>query len=292
MPLSTPQIIAKAQRTLSQRHPTLVQRGANSLCIASAHGLYVLKAQTLHLNPPTTVFTLSREVEDTPTALLARFDGQENTQRALDTFEAYALGGNHLYLAVDLETLSVTPDAVITSIGVQAFSYAKGRGQLLSTFEVHIDIDSGLRAGGKVRGKTVEFWLSQSQEARSAFIEGQRTALAEKEALRRLSAWVRDQQIGFEQVIAFGNGSVFDLAGLNMAYARHGQTPPWPFWNALCGRTLLRHLPHVPAPEREGVHHTAAGDATHLARTLIHAAQEAGAVHLIQPDPTPTENPT
>lgn len=67
---------------------------------------------------------------------------------------------------IDLETLDVSPRAVVLSIGAIVFDFK--RMQTLRTYEATLQLEDQTAAGRTVKTSTVHWWLGQSSEARLA----------------------------------------------------------------------------------------------------------------------------
>lgn len=167
---------------------------------------------------------------------------------------------NHVML--DLETLSTDSNAAIASIGAVIFCDEKL--ELLDEFYVNVDIQSSIDHGGVVSGSTIEFWLDQSDEARSSLLVDTRHII---DALSMFESFIREAG-GIAGV--WGNGAAFDNVVLANAYKRSGvyKSAPWPFYRDMCYRTMKNFYPGVEF-ERQGVHHNALDDAKSQANHLI-----------------------
>ena len=67
---------------------------------------------------------------------------------------------------IDLETLDVSPRAVVLSIGAIVFDFK--RMQTLRTYEATLQLEDQMATGRTVKTSTVHWWLEQSSEARLA----------------------------------------------------------------------------------------------------------------------------
>jgi hypothetical protein len=154
---------------------------------------------------------------------------------------------------VDLETLGVTSDAVIISIGAIEFEL-HGEYLLGKTFYRSVSIDSNLELKRHISEDTLIWWLQQSTDAQKVFHEAKTTLLL---ALRELSDWFpRDAMI-------WSNGASFDIPMIEHAMKDLHIEPPWAHWNSRCMRTL-RGLPGAKAVEKPSprIAHNALEDAT------------------------------
>lgn len=165
-------------------------------------------------------------------------------------------------IMIDNETLGVTADAVILSIGAVKFDLATGQIDD-EGFYVSISVDSNMEVGRRISEDTLMWWLKQPAAAQQVFFEPKETLGT---ALELLSDW-----IGTDGYEIWSNGADFDIPMLAHAYAQHSMEVPWKFWNARCFRTW-KNLPGakgVKLSDPVGVKHNALADAVTQANVLI-----------------------
>lgn len=152
---------------------------------------------------------------------------------------------------VDLETLGLTADAVIMSIGAVQFDLDGGIDE--KAFYASVSIDSNLELGRKINESTLIWWTEQSAEARKVFTEP-KVMLAS--ALHDFAEWFPE---GAE---IWSNGASFDIPILEHAYKQLDLETPWKFWDSRCVRTY-RNLPGASrvAKPKPSVAHNALSDA-------------------------------
>lgn len=178
---------------------------------------------------------------------------------------------------IDIETLSVRPDAAIVSIGAVVFDPNPGvYGEPMIGEPSHwiLDLSDSIRTGGRVDGDTVLWWLMQSDAARQAITSGSQVSTVE--ALLQLSKFLQ-LVAPLDHLRVWANGADFDLPILASAYARLGMLAPWRYHNTRCFRTLRKLHPEVPAPAFDGVPHHAGHDALHQARHAVAILQHLAA---------------
>lgn len=168
---------------------------------------------------------------------------------------------------IDIETLSTNSNALILSIGACEFSEKNGIGV---TFYNTIDIESSLHNGFKIDGKTIEWWLKQSNEAKKDLFDNRRFTI--KQVLISFSDWL-NFYFDAKNINIWGNGSDFDNAILKNAYDRMKISIPWDYRNNRCFRTLKSLFPNVEKPETNN-HHNALGDALWQAKYAINIWEE------------------
>ena len=173
-------------------------------------------------------------------------------------------------IMIDLETLATTADAVILSIGAVRFDLDAGLvfDEPEAVFYRAISIDS--QHARTISGDTLAWWMMQSEQARTVFVEPNCSIF---NALMDLREWI-DPQPGTEPYV-WSNGADFDLPMLVHAYQQESIKLPWPPYAGRCYRTC-KNLPGARAAkvERQGLHHNALDDAIFQARHLcaIHQA--------------------
>lgn len=126
---------------------------------------------------------------------------------------------------IDLETVGLTPDARIISIGAVIFDPRYGR---ISKDYFYMELDHRKQTERTKDRGTMEWWANQSTEAQKA-LKG--TILLE-DALHELAFWLPDD------VKVWGNGPTFDISILEDAYRQYDIEIPWKFWNVRDCRTI------------------------------------------------------
>lgn len=171
---------------------------------------------------------------------------------------------NHVML--DLETMGNSSHAAIVSIGAVFFDPKTG--ELGAEFHQTISLESAANFGDIDAG-TVQWWLTQSDEARAIFND--KNAISLPDALQEFSDWI-SQIENFKDRVVWGNGSGFDNVILANAYKPSPMKCPWPHWNDRdvrtivdLGRNLRNFNPKKDMPF-DGTAHNALDDAKHQAK--------------------------
>jgi len=170
-------------------------------------------------------------------------------------------------IMIDIETLSVNSNALILSIGACEFSKTIGIGD---TFYKTINMESSLRHGFKIDGKTIEWWLKQTNEAKKDLFDSNSFTI--KQVLIYFSDWLNCYN-DVKNINIWGNGSDFDNAILKNAYERMDISIPWDYRNNRCFRTLKSLFPNIEKPKTNN-HHNALGDAMWQAKYAINVWEE------------------
>ena len=156
---------------------------------------------------------------------------------------------------VDLETLGVSNNPVILSIGAVKFD-STGLGE---EFYREIAVQSCEEAGLVKDQSTLDWWTTQDPELYAKAISGQQSL---ESVLLEFSAWLG------EACNIWGNGACSDNIWLKSAYAACGVELPWKHWNDRCYRTVLALFPKTWRVTPKIPHH-ALSDAVAHALTLI-----------------------
>lgn len=159
---------------------------------------------------------------------------------------------------VDLETLGNGSNSVIVSIGAVEFG-PEGLGREFYTL---VNPESCVKAGLQMDASTVMWWMTQSEEARSAL--GDKDAKPLARALLEFFDW-------YPPSAAFwGNGATFDNVILSNAYRVCNLSKPWTYSADRCYRTLRALRPDIKGVALPGeVAHNAITDAKYQARHAV-----------------------
>jgi hypothetical protein len=155
-------------------------------------------------------------------------------------------------LMIDIETLSTDPKAVVTEIG--AAGYDKSGSKML--YSERIELKSQLERGRVIDPYTIEWWMGQSDEARSSFKEHK---VDTKRALEEFLVEVVTR-CDLDDLVVLGNGANFDITIMESLLKDFKLNIPWKFWNIRCYRTIKNMYPEIKM-DRSGVHHKAVDDA-------------------------------
>lgn len=179
-------------------------------------------------------------------------------------------------VAIDLETLSTSPAAVMLSIGAVAVCESTGtRLQFYAATSVASQPDR------KTDASTLDWWSKQSAEARVAFDYAHSDDCPPlTNALTQLTNWLG--KLGeTHDVYVWGNGADFDIGILSHAYKEISNFVPWDFRKVRDMRTLydltLRFGLTISVP-RVGTHHNALDDAQFQADVIMESLRQLEAI--------------
>lgn len=179
--------------------------------------------------------------------------------------ETDPLNAFYTHLMVDMETMGNGPDAPIVSIGAVFFDPSTGNTG--AEFYQVVSLDSSMSFGMKPDASTIQWWLKQSSEARSAILVDEAMGLLE--TLELLADFIAENAAnGSHTVQLWGNGCSFDNVILRRAYALTDTPFAVPFWNDRDVRTMVELGKSVGINPRfdipfEGDMHNALSDARH-----------------------------
>jgi hypothetical protein len=176
---------------------------------------------------------------------------------------------------LDIETLSVSKNAAIISIGAVFFNPATG--ELGNEFYQTITRASCEAQGFDVDGDTLQWWSEQSLEARAVLWCEKATHIVL--ALDAFNRWILENTIDTKHIEIWGNGASFDCGILDNAFGRCNISRPWRYANerdvrtiVSLGRNLLNIDPKYDFPF-VGTAHNALADAKHQAAYVSHIYQ-------------------
>ncbi|MGV4152495.1 3'-5' exoribonuclease domain-containing protein [Citrobacter freundii] len=179
--------------------------------------------------------------------------------------ETDPLNAIYTHLMVDMETMGNGPDAPIVSIGAVFFDPSTGNTG--AEFYQVVSLESSMSFGMKPDASTIQWWLKQSSEARSAILVDEAMGLLE--TLELLADFIAENAAnGSHTVQLWGNGCSFDNVILRRAHALTDTPFAVPFWNDRDVRTMVELGKSVGINPRfdipfEGDMHNALSDARH-----------------------------
>ena len=145
-------------------------------------------------------------------------------------------------IMLDLETLSVRPNAVILVIGAIKFNKGETWPEKITDkelkkrdyFYTRITIDSCTAVGMHIDPDTQKWWSEQEADIKYEALEHPNRLPIEK-ALIDFRSWIG----GNEYIKVWGNGSSFDCTILGEAYKQCNMKIPWNFWLERDLRTIM-----------------------------------------------------
>jgi len=143
------------------------------------------------------------------------------------------------HMMVDLETMAVSPDAVVLTLGAVHFNpYGNGYSDKLY---IRFNLDDQDKLGREIDPETISWWSKQDPKVmEEAFSPDGRVPLADAMDQFHKFAW---------GCTAFwAHGSLFDIAILENLYRQLERTPPWQYWQIRDTRTIfdLGYDPDMP----------------------------------------------
>lgn len=139
---------------------------------------------------------------------------------------------------IDLETLGMASNAVVTQIGVVAVTADDPEEPILVAAE-YLPIDPQLILGRSVTGDTIIWWMNQSEETRKEFERCSGNDMGELQALvRSIHAKITRLNNDYDAEI-WARGPEFDIVKLESIFADLGLDAPWAYHKVRDLRTLM-----------------------------------------------------
>jgi hypothetical protein len=134
------------------------------------------------------------------------------------------------HLMIDMETMAVSPNAVVLSLGAVHFNpWGNGYGDKIY-FRINIDDQDAL--GREIDPNTLDWWATQDPAImEEAFSIDNRIPLAEAVDIFHKFAWGCDAY--------WSHGATFDLVIIENLYRQLGRPVPWNYWQLRDTRTLF-----------------------------------------------------
>jgi exodeoxyribonuclease VIII len=148
------------------------------------------------------------------------------------------------HLMIDMETLAVSPRAVILSLGAVHFDpYGD---QIYDELYFKIDLDDQDKLNREIDPNTIEWWGKQDTAImEEAFSSDNRIPLTEAVERFHKFSWGCDK--------FWSHGATFDLVIIEDLYRQLNKPLPWNYWQLRDTRTLF-DLGHDPEMTKESKH--------------------------------------
>lgn len=171
--------------------------------------------------------------------------------------KAKAPATRYSHIMIDMETLGLTADSVILSIGAVKFNTTGPISD--DAFYAVCDIDS--QRDRHINAGTLAWWIGQTDKAKEVFNAPDKHTLVD--ALSALAEWV-----DHPDYFVWSNGADFDIPILAHAQRMNGMPPLFKHWNHRCFRTLkgMDQYANSKKPPFTGTAHNALMDAYHQAQ--------------------------
>jgi DNA polymerase III epsilon subunit-like protein len=163
-------------------------------------------------------------------------------------------------IMLDLETLSIRPNAAIVSIGAVRFSWKEG---IRDAFSVNISAESNKDYKLRIDKDAIEWWAKQPKAAREVWQQDPKPL---PEALQMFNDWY-----GNSNHPLWSCGTNFDIPLLEEAYIRTGLQKPWKYYLVNDYRTVITlfGLNNRELRKNDEMYHSAVHDAVAQAEILI-----------------------
>jgi hypothetical protein len=144
---------------------------------------------------------------------------------------------------LDLETVGLCDNAVITQLSAVAFSIDNG--SILDTFDEHIGIKPSVQKGLKIDGSSMEWWFKQPNKVyEEVFVKAMTSETKIEDVLSRFDTWLKSLKDRFgvdykSNINMWGNGALADNKWIRQAYKVCNMEPPWAFYEDRDVRTIV-----------------------------------------------------
>jgi hypothetical protein len=145
---------------------------------------------------------------------------------------------------LDLETIGLCDNAVITQLSAVAFSMDDGT--IHDTFNEHIGIRNSVQKGLKIDGSSMEWWFKQpNKNYEDVFIKAMTSDIKLEDILVKFTTWLKSlkEQYGLDYksgVNVWGNGALADNKWIRQAYKVCNMEPLWAFHEDCDVRTIAK----------------------------------------------------
>lgn len=154
---------------------------------------------------------------------------------------------------IDLELMGNDSDGAVVSIGACPFWRDRNMPSWADVqqygFQVQVSLQSAINAGGTVTGKSVAFWLKQSDKARLKLLDDPKPL---KDALSMTRAYLMSCVDGnHKDLVVWSKPASGDLVILANAFKSVGKPEPWLGKNKRCLSTLKQEIAGIDWISRE-----------------------------------------
>lgn len=147
-----------------------------------------------------------------------------------------------VHYMIDLETLSVCTNSIITSIGIVEFDMLTGK--CGREYYQTIDLDSCMKIGLEINAETLTWWLIQPDKVRLEI--NKKGSKDIKIVLEEVTNFLKSSGVtNSDKFFVWGNGSSFDLGILANAFLKCEMERPWKFYNERDVRTIVALYPEI-----------------------------------------------
>jgi len=155
---------------------------------------------------------------------------------------------------IDIETLDVSPKAVVLSVGMCKFHPSDSSREPFDGAHFKLDIDTQSDKGRVIDDGTISWWATQPKEIQeAAFSEEGRVSV--ESCAKDINKYL----VGVNKIWACGPD--FDMVILQSLFTDFGLHCNWKFWQYMDVRTLFQMMPRDPRKDMDFDAHNALADA-------------------------------
>jgi hypothetical protein len=173
-----------------------------------------------------------------------------------------------IHATIDLETLDITPNATVLTLGGVKFNPHNTQ-EPHSKIYFKISVDDQDRLGRTASDSTIEWWSKQDPEIMAEAFD-QNNAITVEKLCEEIARWA----VGVD--LFWGQGYGFDFTMLEDMFRSVQRPIPWQFWQIRDSRTLFGLCKLDPRKSMQTNLHNAADDAYYQAKAVQLAYRELG----------------
>ena len=143
-----------------------------------------------------------------------------------------------MHVMLDLETLSLRPDAALLQVALVKFEPVPN-GKVYVDEALNVFVDLAHQYKRHIDSDTLIWWLGQSEMARRTIIEGHANSHPLLTVLQQIELWL--DMSPFDKL--WSRGADFDIAVLKHAFLTADMDHPWHYRQARCQRTHRDYHP-------------------------------------------------
>jgi len=173
------------------------------------------------------------------------------------------------HIMIDIETLALDDNAVVTSFGAVAFN-KKGFIEPTETAEIYreLPIQAQLNAGRIIEAKTLNWYQSKKLEIPPACFNLEYWRLGDhlKDLHHFIVEFFEEEQ---PALYIWSHGVCFDITKLQNLFKQYYDYVPWEYWQIMDCRTLVNLWPQAKLTASEDASHNALEDARDQVKWLL-----------------------
>lgn len=137
------------------------------------------------------------------------------------------------HIMIDIETLGLAADSVVTQIAAVHFTMHPSTFTILHDYNVFIDVTDSLKQGQIIEAETLKWWIQSNKSKFEIFLDPKNKCPPET-ALSGLKHWMDDRKYDY----VWSCGPLFDIGHLENMEQRYKVEMPWRYSQIRDYRTI------------------------------------------------------